>query len=311
MGTILLLLLVTAFPVLAAKGQIAGMEQTDAAAKTVTIRWNRPQEAVQYEIYSSNAGKDSYSLKKNVYSRSNRVTTAVPVSGQAAARYYDLRIVAFDEDGAEVAQGELARCVTSPAKVTGITQKSLYTSRQMKLGWSRQEGASGYEVETYQYSTKEKRKFKVSSVYGTIPMYQNELYRIRVRGYVGLKTGNGTKRIYGPYGTLYTSLQPRLSFKGLTENSVTVRWKAVAGADSYAVFVSRFQKSGYKRVEITQSPTAVLENLKANTRYYVLVRVNKRVKGVLYRSPSTYVYPVRIDTKGNAADTDAGFVLGE
>lgn len=303
------MLIVTAFPVMAADGRIDGLEQTGAGTTTVTVSWKQPKEAVQYEIYSSLSGKESYSLKKSVSSRSLRVTTTVTVSSKAVSGYYDLRIAAFDEDGRRVAEEELKRCVTVPGKVTGITQKSLYTSRQMKFGWRRQATAAGYEVETYQYSSKEKRVIKVRSVYGTIPMRQDELYRIRIRGYVQLKTGGRTKTYYGTYGTVYTSLQPRLTFEGADEHSAIVNWKPVNGADSYAVFISRSQKSGYKRVEITQAPTAVLENLKPNTRYYVMVRVNKRVKGILYRSPSTYVYPFRIDTKGSAGNTEAGFVL--
>lgn len=179
----------------------------------------------------------------------------------------------------------------------------------MKLSWNRQETASGYQTETYLYSAKERKSYHMKSVYGNVFMEQDQLYRVRIRGYVNLKVNGRTKKIYGPYGTTYTALQPRLTFTGMDAHSVEANWRPVAGADSYAVFISTKQKSGYKRVEITRDAMAVLENLKPDTRYYVLVRVNKREKGILYRSPSTYVYPVRIDTKGAAGSTNAGFVV--
>lgn len=306
-GVILVLLALLAFPVYAKGEVLEGLTQTNAEAKSISLAFEKPGEAVQYEIYSSLHGKASFELKKSIHTKSEKVNVTVPISAQG--KYYDFQVIAYDEDGNQVAKEVISRCAALPGGITGIKQQSLYTSRRMKLSWNRQETASGYQVETYLYSTKTRKTYGVRSVYGTVPMEQDQLYRVRIRAYVDIKVNGKSKRLYGAYGAVYTSLQPRLTFDGREETSVEVTWTPVEGADSYAVFVSRNQKSGYQRVKITQSPSAVLENLKPNTRYYVLVRVNKRVKGVLYRSPATYVYPVRIDTKGTAGNTNPGFEL--
>ncbi len=307
LGAILLLVLLWTVPVYAGEQGIQGLTQIGAGEKTVSLSWQRPSESVYYEVYTSPYGKGDYTMRKSIHSSLTRVTTSVSVP--SAGRYYDVQVVAYDREGQETGRDVLSRCAPAPGKVTGIQQKSQYTQQRMKLTWDRQEAVSGYEVELYQYSNKARTVIKARASYSTVSMSRDQLYRIRVRGYVQLRVNGTLKKIYGPYGVTYTSLQPRLSFKGRDENSVTVNWRPVQGADSYAVFVSRSQKSGYQRVDIVQSPTAVIKNLKPNVRYYVLVRVNKRVGGVLYRSPFTYVYPVRIDTTGSSGNTDAGFQL--
>lgn len=304
-GIVFLLLLLGTVPISGAANGIEGLTQNGAESGKISLTWEQPGECNSYEVYASFHGKEAYTLRKSLFSEQEKVKTEITVS--LGGKYYDIRLAAFDREGNLAAEETLSKCVTLTSEITGIQQQSQYTQGRMKLSWDRQEAASGYEIETYLYSQKKKSYYNVRSVYATIPMNQDQLYRIRIRGYVTLSVNGKIKKLYGPYGTVYTALQPRLSFEGGDEHSITVHWKTVEGAESYAVFLSRSQKSGYQRVAITYAPTAVIKNLEPNTRYYVLVRTNKRVNGILYRSPATYTYPVRICTNGTG--TASGFVL--
>lgn len=284
-----------AIPAAGERNEIADLKQTTATDTSVTVAFQTTKGAEKYRIYSSLHGKNAFVLRRTVSISKGRAIVRVPVSAKGASRYYDIAVAGCDSTGKELFRTVLEKCPTLPGKVSGIRQKSLYTARKLQLSWKPCQTASGYQIETYNYKTKAKTVYGSRGSYSTIPMEPDTLYKVRIRGYVELKVNGQNKRLYSPYTTVYTAQEPRIVFAGQDRRAVTAMWKEVYGADSYAVFLSKSQKTGYQRIAVTESSETVIDGLTPGIRYYVLVRVNKRVKGILHRSPATYVYPFRID----------------
>lgn len=190
----------------------------------------------------------------------------------------------------------------APGTVKIIEQKSNRTDKTYKVYWDKIAGVSGYEINLYNTKKTKLLSRKISgdktsqTLTGIRP---NTFYIMKIRAYVRTtdKDTGIRKNQYGKYTTLYISQQPKVTFRWAGRTSAQAKWGAVTGATGYTVYLSTKQNSGYKKVAAVRDNQSVIKKLKPGVKYYVYVTANCKVKDTLYRSPRTYAYSFRIQSK--------------
>lgn len=116
----------------------------------------------------------------------------------------------------------------------------------------------------------------------------NRFYGVRARTY--LKTG--TEKIYSGWseynyaGSKMSSITPTQKNK-----KISLKWKAVKGANNYSVYISKSKNSGYKKVVTTKKLSSTIakyngKSLKSDNIYYVKVVANYKNGGDVYKVTS-------------------------
>lgn len=103
-------------------------------------------------------------------------------------------------------------------------------------------------------------------------------YEFRIRVFTKDEEGN---KEYGPYCEVFTAqtklTKPlNLAFKKATDNSITVTWDPVEGAETYKVVYGISGKDGYKSAGTTSKTSLKIENLSAANRYKIKIVAKKK-----------------------------------
>ena len=245
------------------------------------IAWTAQTNAQSYQISLSENGGSFKNLKTQpVISGS---TASMTVTDLTAGNSYTVQITAL-VNGTESAPTQL-HVTTLPAQVTGLTAKALSGS-QIQLSWNGMNGALYYEVQQLNPATAQ--YFKLSdSVQGTSyvasSLTANTNYTFRVRA---LNQSNGSIQAgaFSADATATTTGQatdpttptnptdPTTSLSAPTglsatpsQNSVSLRWNAVTGADGYEITYSA-------GTQTTASTSYTVSSLAAGTSYTFRVR---------------------------------------
>lgn len=174
-------------------------------------------------------------------------------------------------------------------KTTGLADFSSFTVAEEKgkalLEWEEIAGADGYRV----YQRKNGKWVKLATGNKTSYYVKNlkagGTYYFTVRAYA--KTKNGT--IWGNLAKTQkiTMTDPKkvvITSADAGEATVALKWKKVAGATGYRVYLYKNKK--WTTLKTTKSLTYTVKKLKANTSYSFKVRAYKKVNG------KTSWYPV-------------------
>ncbi len=171
----------------------------------------------------------------------------------------------------------------TPEEVTGV--KATATTSSVKLTWNATPQATGYRI--FYWSNEKNNWVLLKDQSGTSYTHSGlpsgTTYKYAVKAY---KKVSGTK-YSGTYPTLSAATLPAkltgLKVSKATDNTLTLKWNAVSGADAYQVFRWDAAKNGWKQIGNVTELTFTDKNLAAGTEYKYAVRGYKRVDGVLYR----------------------------
>ena len=285
----------------------AAVKQIAAGKTSITIKWDTPSDLLptetllNFKVQLNKASDGSKNLKTvatlDASARSCEITGLKAGTKYNVMVYYDLYgknhlTVAPNEPPSTRLVGYQWGVGTLPANVTGLRLKSWSPAvKKMKVTWTRQTGADGYE---YLCRKSNGATFKKGTVTGgktyviLSKVKDTMCYSFHVRAYTTI----GGKKYYGAWTSpLWCCAQPQITKAKVSGKKLSVKWKKVSGATSYAVYVSTKPKSGYKLTMTLpgSKKSAVLKKFKGkkfknSAVYYVYVRALKSVDGKTFSS---------------------------
>ena len=282
------------------KAEAYGLEQTNLATNSITIRWQAEPEAIKYNVYIQN---ESYEDVLYTTLPASQTSLTLPNLPAGSEKDITVKYVYLDYDNEEnesyVGSGDFR---TLPGKVTNVRQeKWWYFIEQFEATWDDQSGADGYEVII---KTTKGKTIKSGSTYGNkvscSKISNQKIYTVQARAY---STINGQK-YYGEWSDkAYCFTQPRIKTLKKSGKKITVKWGKVEGATGYDIYVSTKPKTGYKKVKTVKANKTSYtitkigkKKLSAKKKYYVYIATVKKVGGRRYDSGKLYYW----DTKSGA-----------
>ncbi len=177
---------------------------------------------------------------------------------------------------------------SSPSQITGLKQTDSGTS-SVSLEWNALlENDAYYQVDISQdgsrWITKEEKVYGNHTV--IFSLNAGSSYYVRVRGFIQ----DGNEKSYGPYSAKMECVTaPKgdteyIRKTGSTTTSMTLKWKAVPGANAYVVTYRKTGASSNTEKSVrTTKPTVTLKKLSASSTYHVTVYgVRKTGNGKYY-----------------------------
>lgn len=273
----------------------AAVTQTGITTNSVTVSWPAERDATRYVVY---VGTDYNSYSQ--YAVLSPSQTSITISGLPAGceRYVRVRYDWVGSTGKTYADSSVGTvyAITLPGKVTNLGQERwYYFIKSFEATWDKQEGVSGYEYVVKTNKGKVKAQGKTSSNRFSVDKISNTVvYTAQVRAYTVL---NG-QTYYGEWSDVaYFFTQPRVTKAKVSGSKLTVKWKKVAGATGYDVYVSTKPTTGYKKVKSVNSKKSSVTLTKFNKKkisskkkYYVYVATKKKTKSGTYTSGRLYYW---------------------
>ena len=264
-------------------------KQTKATPTTVTVSWNAVSGADHYVVLYYKKG-DAQSTAKKITVRGK---TSYKITGLKAGTVYYETVEAYSSSNALLAEESYYHpAFTAPGKVTTVKPVAWNTDG---TGGSFKMSSNPYPdvMDGYQWKITDrngdgKKASGTSTTYGfTARLYNNQVYRLYVRGYVNV---NGKKQ-YGPWSWKYVVPQPKLDISLSGSNKIKVSWKKIAGATKYQIYASTSATSGYKKIAtVGSSKTSYVvskvagKSLVKYQYYYFKVRPLYTKNGKTYKS---------------------------
>lgn len=197
----------------------------------------------------------------------------------------------------------------NPAKISGL-KKASASSSAIKLSWTSQGGAAGYQIYAYDTSKKiwskigqtSSNSFKVSAVYlkgKKTALKGASQYQFRVRAFFTANGGKFAK--YGAYSAINVYTLPKTpAIKKLTKGKTTLKasWSKDSSVSGYQIYLaenSKFTK-GKKSATIKKNKTTsyTFKKLKKRKTYYLRIRSYKKVGSVTYYSAYSKTIKVKL-----------------
>lgn len=275
------------------KAEAYGLEQTNLATNSITIRWQAEPEAIKYNVYIQN---ESYEDVLYTTLPASQTSLTLPNLPAGSEKDITVKYVYLDYDNEEnesyVGYGDFR---TLPGKVTNVRQeKWWYFIEQLDAVWDLQSAVDGYEyyIKTTKGKVVEHRSGTVRSA--SCAVSNSKIYTVEVRAY---STING-QTYYGPWSDkAYCFTQPRIKSLKKSGKKITVKWGKVEGATGYDIYVSTKPKTGYKKVKTVKANKSSYtitkigkKKLSAKKKYYVYIATVKKVGGRRYDSGKLYYW---------------------
>lgn len=296
-GAIALVLCVPAQIVFAAPTEIVAADVTDEVEATAVAALTAPAltaEAVGYDsvtlIWEATDQAVSYELQQSVDKKNYEpVVTLTPeeelratVTDLYTAKTYYYRLVITDVNGTAVTSKPLKIKTMLPAPT--VTKLEPASADQIDLAWTAVEGADFYRV--YRSTTATGGFKNIKSVYGT--SYTNTVttgvkYYYKI---MPMRYNPDGKKVRGKCSTIHnaTAKMGVPVITGVTNsenNSLTVGWSAVAGAQGYGVYRSLERTKGYKLIQELDGTSFSWKDtqVEAGTKYYYKVSAATLING--------------------------------
>jgi hypothetical protein len=257
-----------------------------STVNSVTVKWKKVSGATGYTVYSYNTSSKKYS---KVSSTKN---TSYKVSNLKSGTTYVYAVKAYKTSGKKSYYSDYSSKVTTStllAVVKGLKQISVKTDN-ITLSWSKTSGATGYNI--YSYNASSKKYSKVASTknlsYKVTGLNSATTYVYCVKAY---RTVNKKTYASASYSSKLTVSTTPAKVTGLkssssTADSISASWSKVTGATGYKLQYST--KKDFSSDVKTINQTAVsktITSLSENTTYYFRVYAYRTVNKVIYTSP--------------------------
>ncbi len=265
-------------------GRVEGLMQSAATANSATFTWTPVSGATGYDIYLSQSLW--HYTKVGSTSGTSYTVTSLPTgyAGEYFVMAKKTTFNGFEATGDMKYDGYFKRIDVKslPAKVQSIAVSAFY-SNSCSFKWSVVNNADGYQLQTKNAKGKVVSTTSYIGTSGSVsPFKKGQFYSTRVRAYV--KVGNGYA--YGPWSNYsYNALNKSIKWiRSANRKKITLKWKKIAGACGYKVYISTKSGKGYKKVKtcgknskgctITKCGKKKLSKKKT---YYVRVEYLKKV----------------------------------
>lgn len=259
---------------------------------SVSLSWNVAEGAEGYAVYRY------YPEQKKWVNIASVKNTSYVDSGLNGNTKYQYKVAAYLSDQEGIYEGEHADEVTLTTQKTSsadntFTQKRLKNFKiskndttKVKLTWTKEKEAQGYEIEQYHAkqwkvaATLKKGSAQAATIH---KLKAGTTYKFRIRAY---KKENG-ETIYTPYTTLKVMTKPdkvKVISTLAQEKQVTLKWKKVkaSGYEIQCCTSKKFHKNVIKMTVKKSKKTATVKKLKNTKTYYVKIRAYSKVNGKKY-----------------------------
>lgn len=262
---------------------VTGLKAVNNNYNSVVLTWNKALDVDGYVVYKYDASSKTY---KNLVSVKG-VTTYTDKSENAVneTTYYVKAYRIIDGKtyfSASYGQAAVYKPNITPKATTGIKQTSGKTD-SVTISWTADKNASGYLVYVYNDKTKKyERKVKTTSTKATIAsLSPGKTYKIKIRSYFQAYS----KTFYGTYSNIYSAITAPSKVSGLKLSSVTdssykISWKAVSGADGYAVYRYDANTKKYVRIATVKTNSYTVKSLASAKANNYQVRAYKKTSAI-------------------------------
>ncbi len=250
-----------------------------------TLSWDSVPGAKSYNIYISEKGdwKKLISVTGNSYT----VTALSP----GTEKIYAVAAVSGNDTSLK---SEELYAMTAPEKVSGFKASDI-TSSQMRLSWSKAEGAAYYNLYLY-----ENGEYKLYDEYSVVSCSFASLSQFTEYKFKIAAVAKGEKNtLVGPMSDELIAVTLPQKVSGLRpaeikDKSVKLTWQANDKALKYTVYLYDSDSDTYKNVCEASEPEALVTGLKMATEYKFVVTCEGEINGKSY--VSDYSDPVRVTT---------------
>ncbi len=284
--------------------------KVSAAAKGVSIKWNKVAGASGYRVYRYNGKAQKWIAVKTLVGASARSWKDAAANSNGVT--YKYRVRAY---GTKAKGGKRWGAKSAVASCYRLARPNVTTRNAVSCGlikWDRNAKATGYRV--YRFIAKTgKWTALFTASRNTVLSYKDvkakkngAAYRYRVRSYrkvQGVKSWSARSEVQ----TLRRLSRPTISSaKSKAARAITVRWGGNAKATGYQIQYSRSRtfasgKVGTVTVGGASTVACKLSKLSGGKKYYVRVRACKTAKGTTSRSAWSVVKSAKTMTKAEAA----------
>lgn len=174
-----------------------GFKVTKTKQSSISLSWNKVNNATGYVIYQYNETSKSYKAIKVI---SNKATTTFTQTNLASFTTYKYKILSYIQVSGSKYNGSLSSQISGRTKLGKVTLRSAIGSNtSVKLNWNKASKASGYVI--YMSTSKTKGYKKIATTSSKKTSYTKEglnagtTYYFKVRAYVKV---NKSKQ-YGEY----------------------------------------------------------------------------------------------------------------
>ncbi len=258
---------------------VTGVKVKTQGSTSLTLAWDKNASASGYVIEQYKGGKWTQITK----TASNAVVSYT-VNGLKADTTYTFRIKGYVVSGTTEYSGEYTR-LAAKTRIANVAafKGSAVSDSAVKLGWSKNDKATGYVIEQYKggkWTALATTKNNTTLTFTVKGLASATVYSFRIKSF----RKAGGKIEYSEYASLKAATSfggvNNLTVKSYTGSAITLAWNKNAGATGYALE----QYKGGKWVQIAKtSSNAVVSytvsGLAADTTYTFRVRAYKTAAG--------------------------------
>ena len=283
------------------------LKATALTAGSVKLTWNQVENADGYIVQQYDSSTGVYKTVKTI---TNANKTTYTRTGLKIATTYKYRVKAYVNVGTEQQYSDYSsvrnvKTLSTLAKPVVTTEVKSYS--KIQLSWERVWGATGYQIQRYNTSTKKYQTVQTITsgktlTYINTGLSEKTTYKYRVRAFAK-KSGETVYSSYSAAVSAKTSARvstPKLTVSTKSYTSLKLSWSAISNASGYEI--QRYDSSSKKYVTvktITSGSTTAYTNtyLNSNTTYKYRIRAYRVISGKKYYSYYSTVQSAK--TSGN------------
>ena len=244
-----------------------------SAASSVTLTWEKVANASGYKVYikTSDGWKEIGSTTNN----SLKVTKNAAGKTLSSGKEYSFMVKAYAKHDSKLYVSDASKSIVASTMAAATSKVTVsQTTSTITLKWNAVEGADSYNV--YKYNTKTKKyvlykNVKEKSI--TIDkLSSGTKYKYLIKA-VTVTSDNLT--IIGEGKTVTASTMAAATSKvtvSQTASSITLKWSAVKGADSYNVYKYNTKTKKYVLYKNVKGRSITIKKLTGATSYKYLIR---------------------------------------
>ena len=264
--------------------------KTKVSGSSIVLTWTASKGASDYKVYRSTSLDGKYSELATV---SGKTTYTDKTASPATTYYYKVR--AYKAVDGKTYNSNYSDAVSSriPLGNASGLKATATAYNKVKLTFNAVDGATGYAV--YRSTSKDGKYSRIGTAskasYTDATVKTGTKYYYKVRAF---KT-EGSSTEYSAYTSVVSAKTALSTVTGLkvsstAYNKVTLKWTAVSGATSYAVYRSTSKNGTYKRIGTATKNSFSDTSVKTGTKYYYKVRAIIKVdKTNIYSAYSSAV----------------------
>ena len=272
---------------------VEGVTHTTLMTDAITLSWKKIDDISGYEV--------------NCYDKDGKFLSKEDVEGEtytkekleAATEYqFDVRSYLELADGSRVYSEYSDRyCITTMLKkVEGVTVQK-QDAASITLTWNEVEGASGYQVYSYDPDTKKSKLLETinSNTYEITRLAANTVYQYRVAAYLEF----ADEKYCGDASELVETITKPAKITGMKvtntkKSSVTFTWDKQENVSGYRVYLYDKNTKKSKFIKATAKNSYTLKELKGSTDYYVKVKAYHKWKDTTYYGTASGILELKV-----------------